>query len=95
MAWLQQQSTRERPDTFTQTALDIRSCPLHGRGEPYISLGGLGEDHLIERQVRDGLAQALVLLLELLHPLHLVELQPAELTPPANGMDGSPSSDAG
>jgi hypothetical protein len=37
MAWLQPQSTRERPDTFTQTALGICSSPLHGRGEPYIS----------------------------------------------------------
>jgi hypothetical protein len=36
MAWLQQQSTRERPDTFTQ--LSPSSCPrtLHGRGGPYI-----------------------------------------------------------
>ena len=38
MAWLQQQPTRERPDTFTQTALGISSRPLHGRGEPYITV---------------------------------------------------------
>ena len=36
MAWLQQQSTRERPDTFTQTAFDSSQEPLRRRGGPYI-----------------------------------------------------------
>jgi hypothetical protein len=92
MAWLQQQSTRERPDTFTQTALGNRSRTLHGRGEPYISREGFLQDQLVEREFRDGLPQPLVLPLQLLQPLRLIELQAAVLAPPLNGMDGSPSS---
>jgi hypothetical protein len=36
MAWLQQQLTRERPDTFTQAASDSRTKDLARRGGPYI-----------------------------------------------------------
>jgi hypothetical protein len=32
MAWLQEQFTRERPDTFTQTAFDSSQEPLQRRG---------------------------------------------------------------
>jgi len=36
MAWLQQQSTRERPDTFTQLSPLSWPRTLHGRGGPYV-----------------------------------------------------------
>ncbi len=42
------------------------------RREGLSSLGGLGQDQLVERQVGDRLAQTLVLNLQLLHALDLV-----------------------
>ena len=36
MAWLQQQPTRERPDTFRRTAVVVPPRTLHGRGGSYI-----------------------------------------------------------
>src|SRR5215203_4319161 len=48
-----------------------------------VSPGGLLQDELVEREVRDGLAQALVLGLQLLHALDLVGLQAAVLLRPA------------
>jgi len=75
MAWLQPQPTRERPDTFRQTALGNCSRPLHGRGEPYISLDDVLQHLLVERQIRHDPLQAPVLLLELAQPLHLTRHQ--------------------
>ena len=40
-----------------------------------VSLGGLGQDHLIQGQIGDGAAQPSVLRLELLHPFHLIRWQ--------------------
>ncbi len=82
MAWLQQQSTRERPDTFTQTALCNCPRPLHRRREPYISREGFLQDQLVEREVGNGLPQPIILPLKFLEPLRLVELQAAVLAPP-------------
>lgn len=48
-----------------------------------VSRGGLAKDQLLERQIRDRLAQPLVLLLKILQPLHLVALQAAEFLAPA------------
>ena len=48
---------------------------LHARGGPYISLRGVRKDELVEREIRDGSVQPLVLLLELLQPPQLL---PAE-----------------
>jgi len=90
MAWLQPQPTRERPDTFTQTALGNCSRPLHGRGEPYISRQGFLQDLFVERQLRNSLLKPLVLALEFLEPLGLINLQAAVPAPPLNGMDCSP-----
>ena len=47
MAWLQPQSTRERPDTFTQTAFDSSQEPLQRRGGPYILEGALTKAGLL------------------------------------------------
>ncbi len=41
------------------------------------------QDQLVEREIRNRLAQPLVLGLQLLHPAHLVGLQPTELLAPA------------
>ena len=82
MAWLQQQSIRERPDTFAQTALGNRSRTLHRRGEPYISREGFLQDQLVQRELGDGLLQPLVLAFEILQPFGLVEFQSAVLPAP-------------
>ena len=49
------------------------------------------QDQLVQRQLRDRLSQPLVLSLQILQALSLIELQPAIVASPANGMDGSPS----
>jgi len=48
-----------------------------------VSLGSLGQDQLVERQVGHSPAKPRVLRLKLLQALHLVALQPALLVPPA------------
>lgn len=55
------------------------ACFRHDVKGSVISLGSFFEDHLVERQVRYGLAQPSILLLQLLHPLDLVHLKAAEL----------------
>ena len=66
MAWLQQQSTLERPDTFTQ--LSPLSCPktLHGRAGPYIFCGDFFHDLDFETTLNNQLLQPRLLSLELL-----------------------------
>ena len=49
VAWLQPQPARERPNTFTQTALGTCLRPLHGRGEPYISADDVLKHLFVER----------------------------------------------
>ena len=56
-----------------------------------VSLCGLCQDQLVQRQIRHRSPEPGVLGLQLLQPLHLVALQAAILIPPSNGMDGSPS----
>src|SRR5262249_40907200 len=46
------------------------------------SPGGLLQNELVQRQIRDCLAQPGVLELKVLQALHLLGLQPAELLPP-------------
>src|SRR6185369_16009370 len=48
-----------------------------------VSPGGLLQDQLVEREIRDGLAQARILGLQRLHALDLVRLQAAVLLAPA------------
>src|SRR5690606_3350900 len=47
-----------------------------------VSRSSLFQDQLLECQVRDRLAQPVILFLELLQPLHLVTLQATELLAP-------------
>src|SRR5919206_919758 len=56
--------------------------PRRARGSE-VSLCGLLQDQLVEREVRDGRAQPRVLGLEFLHPAHPIRLQAPELTAPA------------
>ena len=57
MAWLQQQLTRERPDTFTQTAPDRNPNPLQRRGGPYIFSQDVLQHRLVQRQIRHHMLQ--------------------------------------
>jgi len=82
MAWLQQQPTRERPDTFTQTVVVTCLRTLHGRGGPYISADDVLQHLLVERQVDDDLLQPAVLFLKLTQSLHLRRHQAGVLLPP-------------
>ena len=65
MAWLQQQPTRERPDTFTQLSSSSRPRTLHGRGGPYISAQCVLKHLLVEAQIGHDPPQLVVLVLEL------------------------------
>src|SRR6185503_3200312 len=47
-----------------------------------VSPGGLLQNELVQRQIRDGLAQPAVLELKVLQTLHLLALQPTELLAP-------------
>src|SRR5262249_38071091 len=47
-----------------------------------VSPGGLLQNELVQRQIRDGLAQPAVLELKVLQALHLLGFQPAELLAP-------------
>src|SRR5262249_54350188 len=47
-----------------------------------VSPGGLLQNELVQRQIRDCLAQPAVLELKVLQALYLLGLQPAELLPP-------------
>ena len=47
-----------------------------------VSLGGLGQAQLVQRQIRHRTPQAGILLLQLLQAPDLVALQPAKLSPP-------------
>lgn len=64
--------------------MTARMCSMQAlrRGLP-VSPDGLCGDHLVEGEIGDRLAQALVLGLELLQALDLIELEPAELVAPA------------
>src|SRR5262249_13228448 len=61
-------------------------APAQGRhgdaGGLEVSPGGLLQNELVQRQIRDGLAQPAVLELKVLQALHLLALQPAELLAP-------------
>ena len=48
-----------------------------------VSRRGLGQDQLVQRQIRYRLAQSPVLRFQLFQSLHLIALEPAELLPPA------------
>src|SRR5215467_5160192 len=79
MAWLQQQSTRERPDTFTQLSSSSRPRTLHGRGGPYIFCQQVLQRRIVEHGVRQKLLQPGVLALQPLQALGLRDLKPAVL----------------
>jgi len=77
MAWLQQQSTRERLDTFKRTAIVRTSSALPGRSRSYI-FAALS-DHLdLWVAFRHRFPQSCVLLLELLLAPRLVGLERPE-----------------
>jgi hypothetical protein len=79
MAWLQQQSTRERPDTFTQLSSSSHPRTLHGRGGPYIFCEYVLQCRVVEHGVRLQLLQPGVLALQPLQALGLGDLEPALL----------------
>ena len=47
------------------------------------SPGRLGQDDLVEREIRDGSPEPGIPRLDLFEALHLIELEPAELATPA------------
>src|SRR5262249_30993435 len=63
----------------TSAALGPAQC-RHGDARGLeVSPGGLLQNELVQRQIRDGLAQPPVLELKVLQALHLLGFQPAEL----------------
>jgi hypothetical protein len=52
-----------------------------GRGLE-VSLGGLGKDHLVQREIGNGTPEPGILRLQFFQPLHLVALQAAVFRPP-------------
>ena len=70
-----------RSDTFR--ASRTWSMQARRRAGLPVSRSRLLQDQLVERQVGDGATEPGVLSLKLLHPLHLIRLQAAELTTPA------------
>src|SRR5262249_27545608 len=57
-------------------------CTHREAGGLEVSPGGLLQNELVQRQIRDGLAQPAVLELKVLQALHLPSFQPAELLAP-------------
>ena len=80
-------SFRDGPDPLG----DDRCVAGGGRGLG-VSLDHLFEDQLVQRQIRDRLAETAILPLKLLQALGLIDAKTAIPLRPANGMDGSPSS---
>ena len=63
----------------------------HGVGRGLeVSLCGLRQDQLVQRQIRHRSPKTIVLSLQLLQPLHLIALQAAILIPPSIVRDYSP-----
>jgi hypothetical protein len=75
MAWLQQQSTRERPDTFTQLSPSSRLRTLHGRGGPYIFCGDFLHDLDLEITLGYPLLEPRILGLKLLQAPDLARMK--------------------
>ena len=78
-AWLQQQSTRERPDTFTQLSPKRTSKTLQRRDGPYIFCQKILQRRIVEHRVGQQLLQPSVLALHRLQALRLGDLEPAVL----------------
>jgi len=76
---------RGKPGARTlSTRIEHGRCRLGDARGLEVSPCGLGQDHLVQGQIGNGAAQPGVLRLQLLlHPLHLIRLQPAELLAPA------------
>lgn len=73
-----------RRSTRTQVdALGYAQCRREDARGLEVSLGSLGQDHLVDSQIRRHLAQTAVLKAKVLEPLHLFHLQPAEMLAPA------------
>ena len=71
--------------TARRSAIDRAcwTCPMHARRRAgsVVSPCRFLQDELVEGEVRDGLPQPGILKLQLLQPLHLVQLQAAVLLP--------------
>src|SRR3974390_1288253 len=71
-------NTRRHADAF-----GYARCRRAGARGLEVSLGGLGQDQLVQREVGYHLAQSAVLKFQLFQPLHLIGFQPTELLPPS------------
>ncbi len=66
MAWLQQQPTRERPDTFTQLSSSSRPKTCMGGADHTFRRMHVLKHLAVERQIGNDLLQLAVLILKLL-----------------------------
>jgi hypothetical protein len=82
--WIDAAEEPGRPDARRHQARPLHDPHTHGgvRGLE-VSLGGLGQDQLIQRQIGDRPAQPAILGFQLLQPLDLVALKTTVLIPPA------------
>src|SRR4029077_14908538 len=74
--------TRQARLSGTPSAATTCSTQARRRAGLEVPPGGLGQDHLLQRQIRPRTTHAGVLSLERLQPLHLVALQATILRPP-------------
>src|SRR5262249_36188769 len=72
----------ERRTGATLGDLQLRSHLLGDARGLEVSPGGVLQNEFVQRQIRDRLAQPVVLELKVLQALHLLGLQPAELLAP-------------
>lgn len=70
MAWLENQPTRERPDTFTQTGMSSGRT-LHRRGETYISLDDVLKHFPVQGQIGNSFLEPVILVFQLSQAFHL------------------------
>lgn len=83
-AWNGVDPARDRPDARKRQA--YLEPDRHRSGDARgleVSLGGLFQDQLVQGQIRNRLAETLVLLLQTLQFLHLIRTHPAVLATPA------------
>jgi len=82
MAWLQPQSTRERPDTFMQLESSFTmSRTLHGRGGPYILSQKVFQSGIVEHCIGQEPLQLRVLVFQRLQPLGFGYVHAARISP--------------
>src|SRR5271163_812375 len=84
VAWNDAARARGTPAARTaSTRIERGRCRPGGAKGLEVSPCGLGQDHLVERQIRHCATKPGVLRLKVLQPFHLIRFQPAKLlTPP-------------